>query len=342
MNFNIGKKLDLKTRSRVGLDIGNSSVKMVEIASSGENLSLVCLGMKRASATVREPLIETIKSLSREIKTTAKDAFISVSGPSVIVRFITMPKMRDDELKSAVRFEAERHIPFSINECIVDHQILKKNEKENKFDILLVAAKKDFIMERISIAEECGFSVGAVDVDACALANAFLRNLSTASSGKTAALLNIGASLTNIGIVADGALCFTRDISIGGDDFNKAISKALSLDIKTVEEIKLSPKERLQDVIACTKSIMGNLLDETRLSLNYYENQSGKGADEIYISGGSSGMNGIETLFEDAFESKPIFWDPLNCLDKSKGGFDAALIEKAKSSFAVAVGLALR
>lgn len=342
MNFNIGKKIHPKLKNRVGLDIGSSSVKMVEVASSGESLSLVCLGMKKTSAVGREPLIEAIKSLSNEIKITAKDAVISVSGPSVIVRFVSMPKMRDDELKGAIRFEAEKHIPFAVDDCIIDHQILKKNEKENKVELLLVAAKKDFIMDRVSIAEECGFSVGAVDVDTFALANAFLKNLSLNSSGKTEALLNIGSSLTNVGIVRDGVLCFARDIAIGGDDFNKAISKALNIDIKIVEDVKLSPKERLQEIAACMKGITSNLLDETRLSLNYYENQCGKGVDEIYISGGSSGMHGLEAFFQEAFESKPIFWDPMNCLDKSGRGFDAALVEKAKSSFAVAVGLALR
>ena len=341
MNFNIGKKFQPKLKNRVGLDIGSSSVKIVEIASSGESLNLVCLGTKKVSDSVRGPLVEAIKSLSSEIKVTAKEAAISVSGPSVIVRFVSMPKMRDDELKGAIRFEAEKHIPFPINDCIVDHQILKKNDKEGKFEVLLVAAKKDFVMSKVSIAEESGFSVSAVDVDTFAVANAFLKSPSHASAGKTAALLNIGSNFTNVGIIRDGVLCFARDIAIGGNDFNQAISRALSIDIERAEDVKLSPKDRLQNVIACTKVVANNLLDETRLSLSYYENQSGRGVDEIYISGGSSGMPGFEALFQEAFESKPIFWDPLSFLNKSPGG-DMILIEKMKSFFAVAVGLALR
>lgn len=342
MNFNIAKKSQSKPKNSIGLDIGNSSIKMVEIASSGENLSLVCLGMKKASGSVREPLVEAIRSLSSEIKITAKEAAISISGPAVIVRFVSMPKMRDDELKGAIRFEAEKHIPFPINDCIVDHQVLRKNDKEGKLEILLVAAKKDFVMNKISIVEDSGFSVSAVDVDTFAVANAFLKGPSRAPAGKTTALVNIGANFTNVGIVRDGVLYFARDIAIGGDDFNKAISKALGVDAKGAEDVKMSPKERLQDITACTKGIVNNLLDETRLSLNYYENQCERGVDEICVSGGSSGMPGIEALFQEAFESKPIFWDPLNCLDRSGGGFDAALMEKAKGSFAVAVGLALR
>lgn len=342
MNFSIGKKAKSKLRNKVGLDIGNSSVKMVEIASSGENSSLVCLGMKKASGSVREPLIEAIKALSGEIKITAKDAVISVSSPSVIVRFVSMPKMRDDELRGAIKFEAEKHIPFAINDCIVDYQILKRNEKEKKLELLLVAAKKDLITNKVSIAEESGFSVSAVDVDIFAVANAFLKNPSHASAGKTTALLDVGSNFTNVGIVRDGLLCFARDIAIGGDDFNQAISKALSVDIKKAEDLKLSSENKQQDIVACTKGITDNLLDETRLSLSYYENQSGRGVDEICISGGSSTMPSLEVLFQEAFESKPVFWNPFDCLDKSMGDFDAALIEKAKGSFAVAVGLALR
>ncbi len=342
MNFNIAKKFQSRQKNRVGLDIGSSSVKIVEIASSGEDSSLICMGMKTASGSVRGPLVEAIKSLSSEINVTAKEAAISVSGPSVIVRFVSMPKMRDDELKGAIKFEAEKHIPFPINDCIVDHQILKKNDKENKLEILLVAAKKDFVMNKVSIAEECGFSVSSVDVDTFAVANAFLNSPSRAPAGKTAALLNIGANFTNVGIIRDGVLCFARDIVIGGNDFDQAISKALSIDIKSAEDVKLSPKEQLQDLIACTKGVANNLLDDTRLSLSYYENQSGRGVDEICISGGSSSVPGLEALFQEAFESKPVFWDPLDSLNKSSGSFDTALVEKMRSSFAVAVGLALR
>ena len=342
MNFNIVKRFHSKLKNKVGIDIGSSSVKMIEVASSGENLNLVCLGTKRVSSAAREPLVEAIKSLSNEIKITARDAAISVSGPSVMVRFVPMPKMRDDELKSAIRFEAEKYIPFAINDCIVDHQILRRNEKDGKFEILLVAVKKDFVMSRISIAEDCGYSVNAVDVDTFALANAFLKNLPQTSVGKTVALLNIGFNFTNVAIIRDQALCFSRDIAVGGDDFNQAISKSFGVDALSAEDIKLSPGERLSDMIVCTKCIANNLLEETRLSLSYYENQCGRGVDEICISGGSSGISGLEALFQDAFESKPVFWDPLGFLDKSNSSLDMALIKKTKSSFAVAAGLALR
>jgi Tfp pilus assembly PilM family ATPase len=106
MDFNTQIRPQSKLKNRVGLDIGSSSVKIVQAALSGESSSLINLGMKKVSGSVRAPLIEAIKSLSSEMHLTAKDAVISVSGPCVVVRFVFMPKMRDDELKGAIRFEA--------------------------------------------------------------------------------------------------------------------------------------------------------------------------------------------------------------------------------------------
>lgn len=336
------KRFQAKPKNKLGLDIGSSAIKMLEVSMLGDKPSLICMGLKNMSSTIRESLIEAIRSLAEEIKVTTKDVNVSVSGPSVIVRFVSMPKMKDDELKSAMRFEAEKYVPFPINDCIVDHQVLKKNEKEGKLDILLVAARKAFVLERIRIVEEAGFSVSLVDVDGFAAANAFLQNLPSANADKTAALINIGAALTNVSIVKDNTLCFLRDVTIGGDDFDGIISKALNIDASSAREMKIYPKERTQDIVSCTKSAVNNLLDEMRLSFSYYENQSGCSIDEIYISGGSAGLVGLEALFKDAFDSSPCFWDPLQFLDKSALNTDANISEKMKGSFVIAAGLTLR
>lgn len=342
MNLDIKKKFQSKPRNKIGLDIGSSSVKMLEIAAAGEKSALYKLGLKKLLGSAREALIETIRSLAQDLKVTTKEVNISVSGPSVIVRFVSMPKMREEELKSAMRFEAEKYVPFAINDCIIDHHVLKRNEKEGRLDVLLVAVKKDFVLDRISVVEESGFTVGSVDVDTFAVANSYLRNFPATDPGKTIALLNIGAKFTNVGIIWDGIICFVRDVAIGGDYFDQAISKALNIDIKAAEDIKVSPKEKLPDIISCTKGVANNLLDEMRLSFSYYENQSGRAIDEIYISGGSCALAGLELLFQEALESRPHFFDPLQFLDKEGASFDADLADKAKLSFATAAGLVLR
>jgi len=313
INFDILKKFKSKPKNRVGLDIGSSAVKMIEISASDGAANLLGLGLKVTSSAVRQPLIEAIKALAEEIKVSVKEVNISVSGPSVIVRFVSMPKMRDDELKGAIRFEAEKHIPFAINDCIVDHQVLRRNESENKLDVLLVAVKKSLVMDRIAIAEECGFTVAVIDVDTFAAANAYMRNFPIDHHDKSTAILNIGSLFTNVGIVENQVLCFARDIAIGANDIGQG-----------------------------AKHIIANLLDEVRLSFSYYENQSGKEIGEVCISGGGASLAGLEAALQEAFESKPRLWDPLQFLDVSKTVSDAKILNTMKSSFAVAAGLALR
>ena len=344
MDFKIKKKVGGASKKAVGVDIGTSAIKIVEVESSAEKSLLTRIGIKPLPDSSRKTVTESLRSLIDEIKISSKDVNISVSGPSVIVRFVTMPKMKDAELQSAIKFEAEKYIPFAISDCVVDYQILKKNERENKLDMLLVAVKKELIMERIAIVEDGGLSVNCVDVDTFALANIFLQNFSAQEQDKAAALLNIGSSMTNVSIVRGGTLCFSRDVAIGGADFTTAISKGLGIDAASAEKIKISSGTKLQEVINATKIMAGNLVDEMRLSFSYYENKSGRGVDELYISGGGSGMAGLDTAFHEAFESKPTFWNPLQFLGIPKTSESAHLhlAESMNRSFAVAAGLAIR
>ena len=341
-NLDMKKRFQPKPKNRVGLDLGSSAIKILETETLTDTIALKRMGLKKLSDPSKETLVNSIKSLVEELKLSVKEVNISVAGPSTIVRFVSMPKMREDELKSAIKFEAEKYIPFAIDDCIVDYQVLKKDEKENKLDMLLVAVKKELIMDKISVVEASGLSVDIVDVDTFAVANCFLKNFTHPNNDKTSALLNIGASLTNVIIVRDGILCFSRDVAIGGADFTAAISKSLNIDLKAAEEIKASPAERLQDIVISTKNMVNNLIDEMRLSFSYYENQSGRGIDEIYISGGASNLAGLEVAFHEAFESKPFLWDPIQFFDKSGIPQGADQADNTARSFAVAAGLALR
>jgi len=342
MNFRIGKKFQSKPKNKLGLDMGSSSIKLLEIEVNNDKFLLSRIGFKKVSGTSHDILAGAVKSLIEESNIVSKEVNISVTGPSSIVRFVSMPKMRDEELKSAIKFEAEKYIPFAINDCIVDFQVLKKNDKEGKLDVLLVAVKKELVLNRIAIAEGCGLGVGVVDVDSFAVTNSFLKNFGQLLSDKTAALLNIGSALTNVSIVRDGALCFSRDVSIGGADFSAEISKSLNVDLALAEEIKISPGDKLEDIIRFTKTAVNNLLDEMKLSFSYYENQSGRGIDEIYISGGAAELPGLGAAFQEAFESKPFLWDPLKFLDASGLSANKELAGNMSRSFAVAAGLAIR
>jgi type IV pilus assembly protein PilM len=248
--------------------------------------------------------------------------------------------MREEELEGAVRFEAEKLIPFNINKCVLDHQILRRNDKEGKIDLMLVAAKKEYIESRVSAVEDAGLLVSLIDVDACAIANSFMRNFQSPDKEKTFALLNIGAAHTNLNIIKDGVTHFVRDIGVGGADFTAAISQALAVDIDDAEMMKTSAGEKTAPAGEQLKNVFNNLIEEVRLSFGYYENQYGKAIDTVYISGGSIVMPGMEDVFQEAFGSKPLTWDPLSFLEVS--GFKGRDLQGLTRHFGVASGLVLR
>lgn len=338
---NSGPKSQTKAKNNVGLDIGTHAIKVVEISETAGKRVLAGVGSKRIIGVSKTEASVLIKSLIEESRISTKEVGISISGSSVIARFITMPKMEEEALRGAIQFEAEKYIPFNINDCVVDFQVLKKDDRENKISILLAAAKKESVLEKVKLAEEAGLSVTAVDVDSFALTNSFFANFSNLEPDKTTALLNIGATFTNLSILRGGVVYFVRDVAIGGNDFNGAISKKFGIDAKSAEQLKMAPKDKLQEVANCIKATLGNLLDDVKLSFSYHENQSGRAVDQIYVSGGSSNVIGLNEAFQEVFDSNPFFWNPFDFLNKPTG-FDANLIEKTKDSFGVAVGIALK
>ncbi|MFA6609926.1 MAG: type IV pilus assembly protein PilM [Candidatus Omnitrophota bacterium] len=333
-------KAQPRPKNRVGLDIGSRSVKILEVSNIPGRSVLSGLGMKNLPEHSSAALCDTIKSIIEESKISSKDVNIAVAGPSVIVRFITMPKMKEEELKGAIKFEAEKHIPFNINDCIIDFQVIGKEDRENKLNVLLVAVKKAAVEERLALVESCGLSVEVVDVDAFALANSFVTNFPSTEPDKTAALVNIGATFTNLTITKNGMIYLVRDMPIGSKDFDAAIAKCLSMDEKAAAAIKIDPKDKLKDIAACVRGVFNNLVDEMRLPFSYYENQSGRGVEEIYVSGGGSALTGLDEMIQDVFGAKPIFWDPLKCFDTSS--LNTPITDEMKRSFAIAAGLALR
>ena len=329
--------------NRIGIDIGSCAIKILQVSGPDDKPAVTAIGSRAIAGMTGQAISESLKSLAGELRLSDKDAVISLSGPSVIVRFISLPKMDETALKGAIRYEAEKFIPYNIADCVIDFQTLRKDYKDNKLNILLVAAKKEYVHEKIRLVSAAGFSVRVIDVDSFALANAFLRTHSPMDPNKSYAVLNIGGVHTNVSILKGESIYFARDIVVGGNDFTAAISKRLGLDQKAAEELKLHPqKEKEKDVTDCVKGILNDLLDEIKLSFGYYENQAGKGVDEIYISGGASGIASLEQILEETLGSKPISWNPMGFMDVASCGVASDVLDKMKNYFSVAAGLVLR
>ena len=329
-------------KSQVGIDIGSHSVKAIELSQGqkgGATIKNIGYAKIEGPAT-KENQVRALKEAAAQAGALNKDVAIAVSGPSVIVRFIELPQMSDAELRNAITFEAEKYIPFSINDVIIDYKLLVPQFGANQMLVLLVAAKKDFIAERLGIADAAGLSVSIIDVTAFASANSFLER--TARKGEeVAALVDIGAKAMDISIIDGDILYFTRNIQLGGDDITKVLSEALSIDLKGAEAIKINPAAKAGLVKEKTQPILHNIVDEIRLSFSYFENQSGKNIGRAYLAGGSSRMAGLYDIFTEGLGVAAVTWDPAERIEIDTGA-DAQLIASIKDQLGVAIGLALR
>lgn len=336
-------KKSSKYRNKASLDIGAFSIKMTEISGPPEKPSLVTFGSRKIKGVGTDSLPSQIKGLAEEIKLSVKDINISLSGSSVVSRVISMPDMADDELRSAIRFEVEKFIPFDINDCLLDHYVQSKGPKDkgNK-DVLLAAAKRDSVIARVKAVEEAGFTVNIVDVDCFAMTNAFVRNFQQPEQSKTIALLNIGFSHTNLLIIRDGLVSFVRDLSIGSASFSDAVLKKCGVDIEAADWSKNIAPEKSADVAACSKLVLSALLDEIKMSFGYYENQSGRSIDLIYVAGGGAEFAGMLDAFNETVGIKPEKWNPFQFMDIDPSVVNIDAIAKNSGSYAVAVGLAIR
>ncbi len=232
-----------KNRQLVGLDIGSSSIKAVELKSTKAGYELVSFGMETlAQDTVVDGAIMDAPQVANAIskifdaeKIKTKNVATSVSGHSVIVKRVPLPLMTEEELYERIPSEASQHIPFDIADVNLSYQLLESMDAQ--MDVLLVAVKKDKILNHTNVLAQAGKTPVVVDIDAFGLQNCFEVNYEP-DAGQTVALLNIGASVMNINIVRGGVPLFTRDVSVGGNQFTDALQKELDLSFEDAERLE--------------------------------------------------------------------------------------------------------
>jgi len=332
-----GKKT-AKDGSSVGLDIDSSSVKVIKLKRLKDNVELVSLGVE----SVGLDLVPVLKMLSQE--NDFKKCNVSVSGSSSITRYINFPKMNETELKQALKFEAQKHIPFGIAEVGLDSHILKNDLPDNKMLVLLAAAKKELIVQRIKILEDAALRPGIIDMDSMAIINAFMFNYPEDEyfRNKAVAVLNIGASYTSLSILDDGIPRLSRDIHIAGNNFTNKLMDNFALDFDSAEKLKVNPeKEKLGTVASAIESVLINLSTEVRTSLDYYESQNTSSVNKIFLAGGSCCFAGLKDMLSSFIGVEVELWDPFRKLSLAQT-IDAAKAKALSMKFGVAVGLALR
>jgi type IV pilus assembly protein PilM len=231
-------------RHLVGLDIGSKFVKAIQLTQTSGQYKITEFGITEVSSQVS--MADAVSELFNRKNFKTKRVVSAVSGRFVFVRYISMPVMTDEELVNAAKYELGKYIPVEVDEVLHDSQKLEElpaNEgQEPEMRVLLVAAKRTFIDEHVGVLETAGLQPSIVDVDSFALGNAYelagMINAQAVAPGKLVALVDIGASKTNINIMTDTVSYFTREFYKGGDDLTDAVSKKLSLEAREAENLK--------------------------------------------------------------------------------------------------------
>lgn len=338
------------SKTIVGLDIGSSCIKAVELKRTKGEITVAHMGVEPlASDIVVDSMIVDSTAVSNAITKIFTDSGIkgkmvatSVSGHSVIVKKITMQTMTDQELAGMVQTEAAQHIPFDIQDVNVDFQILSEDLSGPQMDVLLVAVKKDKILNYTNVLSLAAKSPAVVDIDAFALQNCYEYNYEPAP-GATAALLNLGASVMNINIVKGSTPLFTRDVSVGGNQYTDALQKELDLSFDDAEALKLGKKVGTVSEDAkmpILQQVTEIIVLEIQKTFDFFRaTASGEHIERLYVAGGSSKVPGLVEALRQEF-SLPV--EVLNPFQRINPGVGGELVEQNAGQLAVAVGLALR
>jgi type IV pilus assembly protein PilM len=345
-----------RERYCIGIDIGASSVKLCQLKAVKQGFVLVNFGLVPLpseavvdGALMNSPrIVEAIHELVAAHKIKNKQVAISVSGHSVIIKKIPLPQMTREELEESIQWEAEQFIPFDIQDVNIDVQIVNpKSAQQGQMDVVLVAAKKDLVNEYTSVIAESGLQPVVCDVDAFAIQNMFEANYDVPST-ETVALVNVGASKTNINIVAGGIPSFTRDLTVGGNAFTEEIQKQMNLTFEEAEALKIGGKERRDtdvvipaDVERALQAVAENLTSEVQRSIDFYAATSADPPPaQIYLVGGSARLQALSRSMETRIGVPVHVSDPFRKIQVSAQ--DADYLKAFGPAAGVAVGLALR
>ena len=346
-----GKKSGL-----VGVDIGSSAIKAVELRVGGkgrDEYQLLNIGIEPLPSEAivdgaimdSGAVIDAIQRVFQDNRIKTTEVSTGVSGNAVIVKKISLPQMSAEELAESIHWEAEQYIPFDIQDVSLDYEVIEGGGAGGNMDVLLVAVKKDKISEYTSAITQAGRSTAIVDVDVFALQNCYEMNYGV-DPGRVVALLNIGASIMNVNVVKGSVSVFNRDIGAGGNQYTDSIQKDLNLSFEQAEALKKGgqvdgvSQDSLRPIL---QAVSENIAMEIQKTFDFFRATSQEDRiDQIYLSGGTAKVHGLRELLAERFGAPVELLNPFLNVRYSEKEFNPEVLEEIGPAAAIAVGLAGR
>lgn len=334
-----GKGTAKKSDVAVGVDLGNFAVKVVQLSQKKDVIQIEGAGYAKIDHSKLSGIADAIKAACAEAKLSEKRINAAINAEGVVVRYLLMPEMNNEDLDKAMEFEIERYVPFDKKEVISDYLVLKERPDTKTIKVLLVATKKDQVEKRVKLFKEGGLDPEVITIDSIVLKNVFQLNYPE-KSDKTVGLLNVGAKTSNINIIKGSTSYFMRDVQLGGDSITQLLKEKLEIDVNSAEKLKCSLTADDKDKLKIIEPVLGNLLNEVYLSFDYYESEFGMVVDEVCLSGGTAQLAWLTTFLKENLNREISTLNPA-----AKIGIDPGIpkqkFDQYASSMVVAVGLAL-
>lgn len=338
----------------VGVDIGTSSIKVVQLKESRKGVGLVRLGYAPLPPQTivdghimnSTNVVEALNKIFSDNKIKQRDVALSISGQAVIIRKITVPMMTSAELDEQIQWEAEQHIPFDIKDVHVDYEVLRRRPDAGQMDLLLVAAKRDEINDYANIARTARLRPIVVDIEAFTVQNVFEINRGIPQD-MTFAIINVGASLASINIVSKGASAFTRDIANGGNYVTEQIQRQLGVPFEQAEEYKCNSAAGHPgvppQVYGIIESVCDSIAGEIQRSLDFFLATSGEAElNRIYLTGGSSNMPALAAAIGRRSRVGVEVIQPMEKITVEAKEVNQSILQARAPQLCVALGLAMR
>ncbi|OIP22687.1 hypothetical protein AUK22_10405 [bacterium CG2_30_54_10] len=349
------------SNTALGLDIGTSSVKAVQLKKAPTGPELIAYAIAPLPRTaveegnIKDPqtVVAVIKEMLKTSKIRPERNFASISGQNVIMRFTKLPVMTPDELDQTVRIEAEQYVPYAIEEVSITHAVLNEITEEEgggKYSILLVVAQKELVNSYLEVLKGSGVQAEIVDVDTIAainaLENSIMETAGSQEGGEVVAIIDTGARTTNISVLKSGILMFTRNIPIAGNQVTQALMK-MNQEFDQAEAIKIQEGEVAigdtggDEVAGLVKDTVEELASEIRRSFDYFKAQSREPLiHKIILSGGGANLKSFNTYLSNELGVDVSMGNPLQGVNVTVPETD--ILYNNLQQFTVAIGLALR
>jgi len=339
-----------RKRTTVGLDIGSGLIKLVVIQhGSGEPvLTKVAFTSVVDDAIVEGEVMdpgivaEAIKGLMSSAGIKPRQVVTAVGGRDVIIKKITMDRMKAAEAREVIRWEAEQHVPFDMENVELDFQILDPDGDGLQMTVLLVAAKRELIETKLSLLADVGLEPSIIDVDAFALHNAFELNYPDAMRG-VVGLVNIGHELTNVNILDDGVPVLTRDIQVGTRRFREDMQRERGISAEEADRMLQGSETtaELQPFLETRGEELAVGIERAAAFLQS-ASRSSTGLSRLYTTGGGARIPGLNRVLADRLRLPVQLANPIERLRVADGVLDMMVVDEVAPLLMLPIGLALR